>query len=87
VVPPCVCLLSSCNITPTNSSKCLLHLSLFYSIDMTELLLPGGFDTLEYSWEKATIGIYTLADYSIAKKCQHDFLALLPGKPVNSIYL
>jgi hypothetical protein len=54
---------------------------------MTELLLPGGFDTLEYSWVKGTIGIYMLADYSMAKKCQHDFMALLPGKPVNSIYL
>jgi hypothetical protein len=25
---------------------------LFYSIDMIELLLPCGFDTLEYSWVK-----------------------------------
>jgi hypothetical protein len=38
---------------------------------MIELLLPCGFDTLEYSWEKATIGICTLADYSVATKCQH----------------
>jgi hypothetical protein len=38
---------------------------------MIELLLPCGFDTLEYSWVKATIGICTLADYSMAKKCQH----------------
>jgi hypothetical protein len=30
---------------------------------MIELLLPYGFDTLEYSWVKATIGIYTIADY------------------------
>jgi hypothetical protein len=37
---------------------------------MIELLLPFGFDTLEYSWVKATIGICTLADYSVAKKCQ-----------------
>jgi hypothetical protein len=37
---------------------------------MIELLLPYGFDTLEYSWVKATIGIYTLADYSMAKKHQ-----------------
>jgi hypothetical protein len=37
---------------------------------MTELLLPCGFDTLEYSSVKATIGIYTLVDYSVAKKCQ-----------------
>jgi hypothetical protein len=37
---------------------------------MIGLLLPYGFDTLEYSWSKATIGICTLADYSVAKKCQ-----------------
>jgi hypothetical protein len=37
---------------------------------MIELLLPYGFDTLEYSWVKAIIGMYTLADYSVAKKCQ-----------------
>jgi hypothetical protein len=40
---------------------------------MIELLLPYGFDTLEYSWVKATISIYTLVDYSLAKKCQQDF--------------
>jgi hypothetical protein len=39
-------------------------------MDIIELLLPYGFDTLEYSWVKATIGICMLADYSIAKKCQ-----------------
>jgi hypothetical protein len=44
---------------------------LFYSIDIIELLLPCGFDTLEYSWVKATIGICMLADYSVAKKRQH----------------
>jgi hypothetical protein len=38
---------------------------------MIQLLLSCGFDTLEYSWVKATIGICTLADYSVAKKCQH----------------
>jgi hypothetical protein len=38
---------------------------------MIELLLPYGFDTLEYSWVKVTIDICTLADYSGAKKCQH----------------
>jgi hypothetical protein len=38
---------------------------------MIELLLPYGFDTLEYSWVKATIGICTHADYSVAKKHQH----------------
>jgi hypothetical protein len=37
---------------------------------MIVLLLPCGFNTLEYSWVKATIGIYTRADYSVAKKCQ-----------------
>jgi hypothetical protein len=37
---------------------------------MIELLLPYGFDTLEYSWVRATIGICMLADYSMAKKCQ-----------------
>jgi hypothetical protein len=35
---------------------------------MIELLLPCGFDTLEYSWVKATIGICMLTDYSMAKK-------------------
>jgi hypothetical protein len=40
---------------------------------MIELLLPCGFDTLEYSWVKATIVICTLADYSVAKKCQQAF--------------
>jgi hypothetical protein len=49
----------------------LLCLSLFYSIDMIELLLPCGFDTLEYSWVKATIGICMPIDYSVAKKRQH----------------
>jgi hypothetical protein len=37
---------------------------------MIESLLPCGFDTLEYSWVKATIGIYSFADYSVAKKYQ-----------------
>jgi hypothetical protein len=40
---------------------------------MIELLLPCGFDTLEYSWVNATIGICMLADYSVAKKCQQAF--------------
>jgi hypothetical protein len=40
---------------------------------MIELLLLYGFDTLEYSWVNATIGIYTLADYSMAKKRQQAF--------------
>jgi hypothetical protein len=37
---------------------------------MVELLLPCGFDILEYSWVKAIIDICTLANYSVAKKCQ-----------------
>jgi hypothetical protein len=37
---------------------------------MIELLLPSGFNTVEYSWEKVTIGICMLADYSVAKKRQ-----------------
>jgi hypothetical protein len=41
---------------------------------MIELLLPYGFDTLEYSWVKAIIGICMLADYSVAKKHQQAFL-------------
>jgi hypothetical protein len=40
---------------------------------MIELLLPCGFDTLEYSWVKASIGICIHADYSMAKKCQQAF--------------
>jgi hypothetical protein len=42
-------------------------------MDMIELLLPCGFDTLEYSEVKATIGICTFAYYSVAKKCQQTF--------------
>jgi hypothetical protein len=41
---------------------------------MRELLLPYGFDTPEYSWVKATIGICTLADYSMAKKHQQNHI-------------
>jgi hypothetical protein len=40
---------------------------------MIELLLSCGFDTVEYSWVKAAIDIYTLADYSVAKKHQQAF--------------
>jgi hypothetical protein len=43
---------------------------LVLSIDMIELLLLRGFDTHEYSWVKAIIGICMLADYSVAKKQQ-----------------
>jgi hypothetical protein len=39
-------------------------------MDMIELLLPYRFDTLEYSWVKATIGICTLAGYSMPKRHQ-----------------
>jgi hypothetical protein len=47
---------------------------------MIELLLPYGFDTLEYSWVKAIIGICTLVDYSMAKKRQqHHYATSLPG--------
>jgi hypothetical protein len=38
---------------------------------MIELMLLCGFDTLEYSWVKATIGICTLADYSIHAEVDH----------------
>jgi hypothetical protein len=61
---------------------------------MVELLLPCGFDTLEYSWVKATIDICTLADYSVAKKCQQALwrrcegsLLILSISRVNRIYL
>jgi hypothetical protein len=37
---------------------------------MIELLLPYGFDTLEYSGVKDTIDICILVDCSVAKKCQ-----------------
>jgi hypothetical protein len=40
---------------------------------MIELLLLCEFDTLEYSWMKATIDICMLADYSVAKKHQQAF--------------
>jgi hypothetical protein len=42
-------------------------------MDMVELLLLDGFDTLKYSWVKATIDICTLVDYSVAKECQQAF--------------
>jgi hypothetical protein len=40
---------------------------------MIELLLPCGFDTLEYSRVKVTIGICMPVDYSVAKKCKQAF--------------
>ena len=65
----------------------MLHLSLFYSIDTIELLLPCGFDTLEYSWVKATIGICMLADYSMAKKHQQAFWRRCRGSQLSlSVY-
>jgi hypothetical protein len=45
---------------------------------MIELLLPCGFDTLEYCWVKATIGICMLVNYSVAKKCQQPAIFLDP---------
>jgi hypothetical protein len=42
---------------------------------MIELLLPCGFDTLEYPYVKAIIGICTLVDYSVAKKRQQRSVA------------
>jgi hypothetical protein len=54
---------------------------------MIELLLPYGFDTLEYSWVKATIGICMLVDYSVAKKCQQAFWHRCRGSQlILSIY-
>jgi hypothetical protein len=38
---------------------------------MIELLLPCGFDTMEYSWVKVRIGISMVVDYSVAMKHQH----------------
>jgi hypothetical protein len=40
---------------------------------MIEILLPCGFDTLEYSWVKVKIGFYMPANYSVAKKHQQAF--------------
>jgi hypothetical protein len=39
-------------------------------MDMIELLLPCGFDTLEYSWVNTIIDICTLVNYFVAKKHQ-----------------
>jgi hypothetical protein len=52
---------------------------------MIELLLPYGFDTLEYSWVKATIDICTLVDYSVAKKRQqhHQWRSSFDGTNEN----
>jgi hypothetical protein len=61
---------------------------------MIELLLPCGFDTLEYSWVKAIIGICIIADYSVAKKYQQAFWRCYRGNQlilsicrVNMIHL
>jgi hypothetical protein len=54
---------------------------------MIHLLLPYGFDTLEYSWVKSTIGIYTLVDYSVTKKCKQAFWRhCWGGELILSIY-
>jgi hypothetical protein len=54
---------------------------------MIELLLPCGFNTLEYSWAKATIGICMLADYSVANKRQKTFWRhCRGGQSILSIY-
>jgi hypothetical protein len=39
----------------------------------TNILLPYGFNTLEYSWVKTTIAIYMLEEYSVANECQQAF--------------
>jgi hypothetical protein len=46
---------------------------------MIELLFPFGFDTLQYSWVKATIVICTFVDYSVAKEHQQAFLCRCRG--------
>jgi hypothetical protein len=54
---------------------------------MIELQFPYGFDTLEYSWVKATIGICTLADYFVAKEHQQAFWRCYQGSQlILSIY-
>jgi hypothetical protein len=56
-------------------------------MDMIELLLPCGFDTLEYSWVKSTIGICMVADYSVAKKRQQaSWLRCRRSQLILSIY-
>jgi hypothetical protein len=54
---------------------------------MIELLIPYEFDTLEYSWVNATIGICTPVDYFVANKLlQHSalFSFLLNSVQFNS---
>jgi hypothetical protein len=54
---------------------------------MIELLLPCEFDTLKYSWVKATIGICALTDYSMAMKHQQAFWRRYRGSQlILSIY-
>jgi hypothetical protein len=50
---------------------------------MIELLLPCGFNTLKYSWVKATVGICMLANYSVAKKCQQAFWRRCQGSKLT----
>jgi hypothetical protein len=47
-------------------------------MDTVQLMIPCGFDALEYSWMKATIGISTLADYSVAKNANTHLQGLGP---------
>jgi hypothetical protein len=49
---------------------------------MIELLLPYGFDTLEYSRLKATIGICMLADYSVAMERQQSHRSMKNSAPM-----
>jgi hypothetical protein len=49
---------------------------------MLGLWLPYGFDSLEYSWLKVTIGICTLADYFVGKKRQQPFNTISLLRPV-----
>jgi hypothetical protein len=48
-------------------------------MDIVELLPPCGFDTLEYSYVKATIDICMLIDYSMTNEMSVSFLPPLPG--------
>jgi hypothetical protein len=52
---------------------------------MTELLLPCGFNTLEYSWVKTTIGMCTLTDYSVAKNTNK--LSSVVAREASQFYL
>jgi hypothetical protein len=49
-------------------------------MDMVELLLLYGFDTLKYFWVKITIGICTFVDYYVAKERQQYFIQSIPRR-------